>query len=532
MSTEAEVIIIGSGMSGVAAALELTALGIKPMILDAGYEPKATQAKIDENLYDYCEKNEAFDLMLGEKYEGLRNLDPTRKYLPARLAAPGFQFITEGTDQYLPLREQGFSALQTLSKGGLGNAWGAGSYRFTDQDMKGFPIGPADLDPYYAKLTDEIGISGADDDLTPFFGSTEGLQAPLRLSRNAQDLERKYRAKKSKLNARHFFMGRPRFAILTERKGDRAPTRYQNLEFWQPHLPEIYTPAFTLDRLVREQKVEYRQGLVIQKWRKNGGRIEVIARRIGDSTEVTFRCSRLLLGAGAINTARLALASAGDRQTALPLLDNPTLQMPMILPGAIGRKLERQSFGSAHFITIFDYEEYSTPLQGAILDLTSPARGEFFTRFPLSASGNVQFIRYCLPAMMVMLVFFPSDVHPKGTLRLTESGELELRGAPNGISSSIIGRMARELWSIGAIAPPPLAVRIPTGGGVHYGGSLPMRATPTKRYETDKNGELFGEPGVFVLDGANLPTLPAKNYTFSVMANAMRIAHHVARGNG
>ena len=41
---------------------------------------------------------------------------------------------------------------------------------------------------------------------------------------------------------------------------------------------------------------------------------------------------------------------------------------------------------------------------------------------------------------------------------------------------------------------------------------------------TSENGELFGAEGVYLVDGSCLGDLPAKNLTFTIMANADRIA--------
>jgi choline dehydrogenase-like flavoprotein len=43
------------------------------------------------------------------------------------------------------------------------------------------------------------------------------------------------------------------------------------------------------------------------------------------------------------------------------------------------------------------------------------------------------------------------------------------------------------------------------------------------------DGRLFGTRLVFVADGACFAALPAKNLTFTIMANAMRIATKLGR---
>jgi len=50
-----------------------------------------------------------------------------------------------------------------------------------------------------------------------------------------------------------------------------------------------------------------------------------------------------------------------------------------------------------------------------------------------------------------------------------------------------------------------------------------MRDDPSAA-ELYKSGELAGVRGVYVVDGAALSTLPPKSHTFTIMANANRIA--------
>jgi choline dehydrogenase-like flavoprotein len=61
------------------------------------------------------------------------------------------------------------------------------------------------------------------------------------------------------------------------------------------------------------------------------------------------------------------------------------------------------------------------------------------------------------------------------------------------------------------------------GRGFHCGGSLPMRAQPGN-FESDCLGRPSGWSRVHVVDSSVLPTVPATTITFSVMANAHRIA--------
>ena len=64
------------------------------------------------------------------------------------------------------------------------------------------------------------------------------------------------------------------------------------------------------------------------------------------------------------------------------------------------------------------------------------------------------------------------------------------------------------------------------GSSVHYAGTLPMSAerrpltaSPECRSHDFEN--------LFLVDGSTFPFLPAKNITFTLMANAIRVADRV-----
>jgi choline dehydrogenase-like flavoprotein len=521
------VTIVGSGVAGVAAALRLADRGIHCHILDVGQQP-APNEPVAENFYRLREREDVFGLMIGEEWQRVHCLSRRASVVPAKLTPPRMQFVIQDSERYSPLQQQSYAAIQSFAAGGLANAWGAGLYRFTDRDLNGFPIRAADLSPYYDRLTAEIGISGAADDLSPYFGSVQGIQPPLRMSDKAGWLYARYQRQQKAMNRRGVFLGRPRLGVLTESRPDRAACDYTNLEFWQPELPYIYTPVFTLRRLIAEGKVTYHRGILVQSWSRQGGRLCVQAKDLDSGEQTAFPTDVLLLAAGAIGSARLALQSRGDSSTCLPLLDNPALQIPMVLPWFLGRKLQTDCFGLTQLNLVHDLPQYAAPLQASILEITSPARSEFFSSIPLSARGNLQMIRHLVPAMLVMQLFLPASRDRAALLRLAADGALRIDGPPPSndlpLISSLIGAMNR----LGALSHKSLVVTPAPGQGIHYAGTLAMQDRPNRPYQCDRFGQLFGEPGVGVVDGAAFPALPAKNYSFSVMANAMRVADHVA----
>jgi len=523
-----EVLIIGSGISGISAALCLADQGIRTCILDVGFEPPQ-QEKININLYDFCDKNDCFDLMIGEDFEGLHNLDRRKKNIPAKLTAPRMRFVIDRAQELSPVKETNFQLIQSFAKGGLANAWGAGLMRYKSRDLKGFPVDEGELVPYYERLTKEIGISGENDDLTPYFGQDDFLQRPLELSANASEILRNYFKNRKKLNKQGVFVGRPRLSVLSEEREGRRSCSYTNLEFWQPHLSCIYYPSWTLDRLIDRGDVIYRKGFLAKSWYRQENAIVVVAESIPERKRYSFKCRKLVLAAGAVGSAKLALASRKDYQSKLPLLDNSALQFPFIFPRRIGKKIEKHSFGLTQLIFVYDSKKHDCLTQGSILEMTSPARAELFASFPFAAADNLRMIKYTLPALAVMQLYLSVPPEKSASLSLNKTGALEIVGEKVEISKELIRDIIKIFRSLGAYTFPFLVQRVPNGLGIHYAGTLPMVKLPKKLYQCTKFGELFAEPHVYAVDGSVFPSLSAKNHAFAVMANAMRIADHIAK---
>lgn len=524
-----DVVIIGSGPAGVAAALGFAENGIRPCLLDVGISKNPEASEIKENLYEYRRKQDCFHLTIGEDFRGLYNLDKQNKPLPAKLTAPMMAFVTEAAGKLSPITETNFSIIQSFACGGLANAWGAGLYRYTDTDLRKFPIRQEDLNSYYDKLTKEMGITGQVDDLSIYFGSAEYLQKPLNLSFNAYRLFKTYQKKRNILNSKGFYIGRPRLAVLSEPKNGRIPCNYSNLEFWQPGLPYIYTPLFTINKLVEENMVVYKRGFLVKSYTKGNGYIGVNAIRLEDNQPVSFFCKYLILAAGAINSAKIVLATRQDYQTRLKLFDNPAVQIPLVFPFAIGKKLDVNAFGLTQLNVVWDQNPFGDLLQCSILELTSLMRAEFFSRLPFSAAANVLLLRYLLPAMMVMQMFFPSSVQAGASLSLRENDTLLIQGATDTVDYlSISKKILRYLRMVGAFSHSALCVKVPAGHGIHYAGTLPMTDSPRNEYECDAFGRLNGMDNVFVVDGSLFPVLAAKNHSFTMMANAMRISYYIS----
>jgi len=86
----------------------------------------------------------------------------------------------------------------------------------------------------------------------------------------------------------------------------------------------------------------------------------------------------------------------------------------------------------------------------------------------------------------------------------------------------------RALGKLGCIVPPGMTKVLESGSSVHYAGTIPMqRAARPFTCATDCRSHDFRN--LYFADGATFPFLPAKNLTFTLMANAIRVAESMSR---
>lgn len=518
MGADSEFLIVGSGPAGAMAAWALRGRNVR--VVDVGLTAPASPPRLDRNIFDLRRE---IDLT---PYLGLPRPNAA-KPVSLKLRAPALDFVIRGSEEWAPLLSETFQPVISLAKGGFGNAWGAGVYRFGADDLRGFPISARDLAPHYDEVSRHIGISGAQDDLAEEFGEEPALQPPLRMSRNCAVILDRYERTRSRMQALGARFGRARLAVLSQPHRGREPYAYRSLEFVQTGDPAAYNPALTVEELRAEGAISYEPGWFARRFRETGSGVELDADSIAGTGPVTFRARKLILAAGALNSARIVLASARDHEWRLPLLDNPMTVLPLFHAPAIGAAIETGASGLAQLNAVFDPQHFGAKYQASIYGGTGAPMSEFLPKLPFSLDINRRLLRYLMPAISLAMVFHPADPGPGQWLRLRGDDALEA-GYEWRPDPALASRAARVFSALGCLAFAAIAQHAGPGQGIHYAGTLPMRESPG-RHELDRDGRLSGARVVYVCDGACFPRLPSKNLTFTIMANAHRIASGLAR---
>jgi choline dehydrogenase-like flavoprotein len=519
-----DAIVVGSGPGATFAAYGLR--GKRVLVLDVGFN--APQGpKLEGNIYKLRRNStDLFSPLIGESFESLHNLH--QRPISLKLKSPSMNFVCRDWSSLSPVISNTFEGVVSLAKGGLANAWGAGVYRFTDEDLRGFPIAEEDLRAHYDTLTEHIGVSGANDDLAPYFGHDDALLPPLHLSGLFSDLLDRYERAHVRFEREEVWLGRPRLAVLTEERNGRSAYQYDNLEFFQAHNPAIYTPAYTIDEMRSSGAIEYLAQRLVVRFVECDGQVEVHARNLEENKDEVWCARKLCIGAGALNTARIVLESQSDYETRLPVLDNPMACIPFFSLGRIGAGLPIHDSSLAQLNLIAKDAETGDTLQGTLYGTTGPLRSDVLFSLPLSFRANLALLKYVMPAAGLLMLFYPGVESPESYVRLRKSGELEIEFGAAAARPAMERRIIKLLRKIGYLSHPSLIQRPGMGQGLHYAGTLPMRASP-QGYQTDADGLLYGTRTVHIVDGSCFSRLPAKNLTFTIMANALRIGTRLAR---
>ena len=133
--------------------------------------------------------------------------------------------------------------------------------------------------------------------------------------------------------------------------------------------------------------------------------------------------------------------------------------------------------------------------------------------------------RFMRSRMLLAKIQMTSSTSSRFEARLSPRGKLDIRQTGDGSSMvparDLVENLSRALSGSPFLVLPSALVHL-KGSGAYVGGLDPT-AGPLAASNT---GELL--PGVHLLDGSLFPRIPAQSPTFTIMANAHRIATSVA----
>jgi choline dehydrogenase-like flavoprotein len=529
------IVIVGAGATAVHFAATALAMGRRVVMLDVGHPaptPQLPGASLNRLKSDLDDPVRYF---LGEDYESLVLPTEGSEYYGF---PPSKSYVFKKLPDY-ELGATGFQPLMSFAGGGLAQAWTAGAYPFNDGELSAFPFGWDEMAPAYGEVARRIGVSGvSDDDLSAFYPVHDGLMPPIALDAHSQQLLGEYERKRARVSAKHgLVLGRSRSASLSRDHAGRKACSLSGRCLWGCPSQSLYTPSVTLNECRRNPEFEYIPGVRVDHFvTDSANRVtHVVGARTDTGEELRREIGTLVLAAGTLSSGRILLESllrAGVRHELAGLMDNRQVLMPFVNMKRVGEPFDDRSY-QYHQIAIgapgatpFDY------VHGLVTTLTTAMTHPVAQSLPVGMRAAMGMFRNIHGALGLTNINFHDtrrdenrlalDVGPDGrSRRLLVAYTPEAKEAAR--VKPMIGRFRSFLGSLNCIAPPSMTRLRPMGASVHYAGTVPM-LDDGGDFTTDRAGRCRPFENLVLADGSTFPALPAKNLTFTLMANATRIA--------
>ena len=530
MSEVPQIIVVGSGASAVVAAARVLDAGLRVLMLDSGDVDNHYGKLVPERSFADVRRNDADQhrYLLGQDSEGI-DLGGTG---PLAQATAPRRFVFRRALQRLHTSGDAFAAVESLARGGLAEAWGAGAFPFTAHELARAGLDAGEMAPHYEAVAREIGISGARDDLAPWLGPLAALQPPLPMDDNAAALMAAYERRKPQLARLGVRLGRPLLAVLSEGLGERRANPLHGLDFWSNAGGSVFRPSVLLADLMHRPGFEYRGQLLVTRFDEEAsGAVRVTATDLQAGAQASFTAHHLLLCAGALGTTRIVLRSTGHYDQPVPLVCNEHAYIPSVRWRGLGAAPSGRSHALAQLTALLDPTgDQQHLVQAQFYSFTGMLLARLLKDSPLGYRDSLRIFQ-ALASSFVILGVQHEDVASPGKHLMLRRGPvpdddvLEIRWRPGAAEQAAQDAALRRFCeAIRLLGCWPLRVVRPgAGSSVHYAGMLPF-ADEDRPLTLHRSGLLRGTRSVYVCDGAGLEYLPAKGPTLTLMANARRIA--------
>lgn len=520
--------IIGSGLTGLSVAYALLSAGKKVVMLDGG----TTLEKSTNNHAQTLAQKPAWQWTEDEKAFFTNGVESsTSGVKEKKLFGSNFSSRPAASQ---PFEKRNSAFYSSVAQNGLGNIWGAGLMPMHENDMHDWPIAYRDLTEHYKAVLNFMPLSGQNDALEQDFPL---FNKPNRhpLSRQTRTLLARAEKHKEKLGAHGFQIGASRLAASFD--GGTGAFECQNCGMCMYGCPYgvLYTGSSTFAEFLQHKNFSYLPNVIVQKIERDGTQKTIHVTDHNGSHLPSIPAKSVFVATGPFATTRIMLRSLGLYDRPVIVKTSEQFYMPM---------LSLQGFSN------IDQEDKHTMCQ-SFMELLSPEVSPFFVHFSIYGHNDLYrkaiknllspifplvdpFVNIALSRLYFMFCYLHSDHSPTIVAQLenTTKKALILQGVPNAEAGKTLKKIKKSLRSVapqlGLLSVPLYKGQRLPGAANHSGGSFPMSTSPSM-LETDLLGQIPGFDGVHIVDSSVFPSITATTMTYSVMANAHRIATLVSK---
>ena len=526
-----DVIVVGSGPGGVNAAAALVAAGRSVTMLDYGNVDTRYAPVIPHRPFSELRRSDPQQhrYLLGDRFEGIP-FGPVR--VGAQLTPPRMHVLADAAER-IPVQSDTFSVSMSLARGGLGAAWSAGVFPFTDDELSDTTLTLDDLRPHYDAVAERIGVCGDHDDLETFFPSSPSMMPALEVDTSSDVIMSRYARKRAELNAAGFFLGRARLAVSTHRHRDRGPHGYLDMCYWADLDRSVYRAQWTVEELQRSPHFTYVPRRLVHSFAEEDGRVRVRAAHADTGEQETHEAAGLVLAAGTLSSAGIVLRSLGRYDKPIPLLCNAYAYVPTINTGMLRRAAPDRRYSLAQLTAIL--RAPGRIVQAQVFSYRSLLTFKLMKETPLPYREALRILRVIIPKFAILGIHHEDRPSPgkfcmlrRGTGGAPDRLEIEYRPSEEETRRQKDDERAllRCFRRLGCV--PLRTIRPGHGASLHYAGTFPISARDDE-LTCDPESRLRGTRAVYLADGSIFPWIPPKGLTFNLMANADRVGTLLAR---
>ena len=257
--------VIGSGPSGVSAAVALLGRGSEVTMLDAGLELEPDR----ESLVRRMAEQDAAGWDAHSVARIKENMESGASGILLKYAY-GSDFPYRETDLHAPREAKGVGLLPSMAKGGLSNVWGAAVLPYLREEFDGWPVTREQLEPHYRAVLGFMKLTAGRDDLEERFPLYCDDCAPVRPSAQAESFLKDLRKGRDQLKQRGLLFGYSRIAVAPSNQHGRECAACGLCMYGCPY-GLIYNSASTLDTLRADARFKYVRGVVVEKFSETAG---------------------------------------------------------------------------------------------------------------------------------------------------------------------------------------------------------------------------------------------------------------------
>lgn len=520
MDDATDVLVVGTGLGALGAVLALIESGVTPTVVDVGRElPRELEplrARMAALPPDRWSPSDVARIA--------RNATAGRTGVPRKLVLGSDYFYAEGPA----------APPHSFALGGFSAGWGGAFLPPRQEDLDGWPVSAQELHHHARSAARSLPLSEPVDSLSEWFPPLRDEPGPvLALTTGQRALLNRVRRAVDRSRLEHVGVGQSRLMTSVAAGLPTIGDECRNCGFCMAGCVygSILSSGSVIRSLAAAGSLQLLLGRRVIRFEERDDTVEVATVDASGRPAETLRCGRLLIGAGAIESARIVVHSLAPQSRTLRVLRTGGAVVPFVSPRRLPSAWPNTNTQSSVFLDLVDpmvsphwvhvQLAPSNELVLGKLGLSERGHGARGARLRWSAFERFAFA----------LVNLHSDHGPRYEFDFSDDRNREVAGT-RGIyppaHRRTVGRavtaVKRLLRSAGLIAIRPLQQDSADGIGYHLGGSLPMRVEPRGATETDALGRPMGTGRVHVIDASVLPSLPGTTLGLLILANAHRIA--------